>query len=256
MGTASPDCWRLDRWGAKIPGTYRQSKLTSMFTGIIQAIGAVHSIESQGGDARLTLATGKLSLGEVVLGDSIAVNGVCLTAVALDGARFAADVSRETLSLTTLGELRPGSRVNLEKALTLSTPLGGHLVSGHVDGVGEVLERRQDGRSWRFRIQAPAGLARYIAQKGSICVDGTSLTVNSVQGAIFELNIVPHTLSETLFGDYQTGTRVNLEVDLVARYLERLILGDRAASPAATAITPAFLAEHGFLRSNPSDPSP
>ena len=219
-----------------------------MFTGIIQAIGAVHSIESRGGDARLTLGTGKLPMGEVVLGDSIAVNGVCLTAVALDGARFAADVSRETLSLTTLGELRPGSRVNLEKALTLATPLGGHLVSGHVDGVGEILERRQDGRSWRFQIQAPVGLARYIAQKGSICVDGTSLTVNAVQGAIFELNLVPHTLTETLFGDYQTGTRVNLEVDLVARYLERLILGDKAADPAAGHITTAFLAEHGFLR--------
>lgn len=248
MGRATPARWRWGCGGAKIPGTYRQSKFTSMFTGIIQASGTVHSIESRGGDARLTLATGKLPMGEVVLGDSIAVNGVCLTAVALDGARFSADVSRETLSLTTLGALRPGSRVNLEKALTLATPLGGHLVSGHVDGVGEVLERRQDGRSWRFQIQAPAGLARYIAQKGSICVDGTSLTVNAVQGALFELNIVPHTLTETLFGDYQTGTRVNLEVDLVARYLERLVLGDRAALPETGAITPAFLAEHGFLR--------
>lgn len=248
MGRASPARWRWGCGGAKIPGTYRQSKFTSMFTGIIQASGTVHSIESRGGDARLTLATGKLPMGEVVLGDSIAVNGVCLTAIALDGARFSADVSRETLSLTTLGALRPGSRVNLEKALTLATPLGGHLVSGHVDGVGEVLERRQDGRSWRFQIQAPAGLARYIAQKGSICVDGTSLTVNAVQGAIFELNIVPHTLVETVFGDYQSGTRVNLEVDLIARYLERLVLGDRAAEPVASGITANFLAENGFLR--------
>ncbi|MFZ1537318.1 MAG: riboflavin synthase [Chromatiaceae bacterium] len=227
-----------------------------MFTGIIQAIGEVHSIEARGGDARLTLGTGKLAMGEVALGDSIAVNGVCLTAVALDGRRFSADVSRETLSLTTLGALRSGSRVNLEKALTLATPLGGHLVSGHVDGVGEILERHQDGRSWRFRIQAPTGLARYIAQKGSICVDGTSLTVNAVQGAIFELNIVPHTLTETLFGDYQTGTQVNLEVDLVARYLERLVLGDQAADPAADRITTGFLTEHGFMRSTRSDPSP
>jgi riboflavin synthase len=219
-----------------------------MFTGIVQAIGVVHSIESRGGDARLILGTGKLPMGGVVLGDSIAVNGVCLTAVALEGPRFAADVSRETLSLTTLGELRPGSRVNLEKALTLATPLGGHLVSGHVDGVGEILERRQDGRSWRFRIQAPAGLARYIAQKGSICVDGTSLTVNGVEGASFELNIVPHTLAETVFGDYQSGTRVNLEVDLIARYLERLVLGDQAAQAAASGLTAAFLAEHGFYR--------
>lgn len=219
-----------------------------MFTGIIQAIGEVHSIESRDGDARLTLSTGKLAMSGVGLGDSIAVNGVCLTAIAITGTRFAADVSRETLALTTLGDLSAGSRVNLEKALTLATPLGGHLVSGHVDGVGEVLERRQDARSWRFRIQAPAGLARYIAQKGSICVDGTSLTVNAVQGPIFELNIVPHTLAETLFGDYETGTRVNLEVDLVARYLERLLLGDQAAEPAAERITTHFLAEHGFMR--------
>ena len=220
----------------------------AMFTGIIQAIGQVQTLEPRGGDVRLTLSTGKLPLAGLVLGDSVAVNGVCLTAVNLAGGHFAADVSRETLSLTTLGALRPGSRVNLEKALTLATPLGGHLVSGHVDGVGEILERHQDARSWRFRIQAPAGLARYIAQKGSICVDGTSLTVNAVDGAAFELNIVPHTLVETIIGDYQPGTRVNLEVDLIARYLERLVLGDRAAEPASKGITAAFLAEHGFGR--------
>ncbi len=220
----------------------------AMFTGIIQAIGQVQTLEPRGGDVRLTLSTGKLPLAGLVLGDSVAVNGVCLTAVNLAGGHFAADVSRETLSLTTLGALRPGSRVNLEKALTLATPLGGHLVSGHVDGVGEILERHQDARSWRFRVQAPAGLARYIAQKGSICVDGTSLTVNAVDGAAFELNIVPHTLVETTIGDYQPGTRVNLEVDLIARYLERLILGERAAEPASKGITAAFLAEHGFGR--------
>lgn len=220
----------------------------AMFTGIIQAIGQVQTLEPRGGDVRLTLSTGKLPLAGLVLGDSVAVNGVCLTAVNLAGGHFAADVSRETLSLTTMGALRPGSRVNLEKALTLATPLGGHLVSGHVDGVGEILERHQDARSWRFRVQAPAGLARYIAQKGSICVDGTSLTVNAVDGAAFELNIVPHTLVETIIGDYQPGTRVNLEVDLIARYLERLILGERAAEPASKGITAAFLAEHGFGR--------
>jgi len=222
-----------------------------MFTGIIQAIGQVQTLAPRDGDVRLTLSTGKLPLAGVIPGDSIAVNGVCLTAIVLNGASFAADVSRETLSLTTLGELMPGSRVNLEKALTLAMPLGGHLVSGHVDGVGEILERRQDGRSWRFSLQAPPSLARYIAQKGSICVDGTSLTVNAVRGARFELNIVPHTLEETIFGDYQPGTRVNLEVDLIARYLERLMLGDHAADPTAAAtpgITAAFLAEHGFLR--------
>lgn len=219
-----------------------------MFTGIIQSVGEIVAREARGGDARLSVATGKLALQGVALGDSIAVNGVCLTAVDLAEGRFAADVSRETLSLTTLGDLRPGSPVNLEKALTLATPLGGHLVSGHVDGVGEVLERREDARSWRLRIQAPAPLARYIAQKGSICVDGVSLTVNTVHGAQFDLNIVPHTLEETIIRNYQPGTRVNLEVDLVARYLERLVLGERAADPRAEGLTTAFLAEHGFLK--------
>lgn len=221
-----------------------------MFTGIIQSVGEILAIEGRGGDARLTVATGKLALQGTGLGDSIAVNGVCLTAVDLGSGRFAADVSRETLSLTTLGDLRTGSPVNLEKALTLATPLGGHLVSGHVDGVGEVVERREDARSWRLAIAAPAGLARYIAHKGSITVDGVSLTVNAVSGARLELNIVPHTLDETIIRDYRPGTRVNLEVDLIARYLERLVLGERAADPqaSATGITTAFLAEHGFLK--------
>jgi riboflavin synthase len=219
-----------------------------MFTGIIQAIGQIRRLEARGGDVRLTVATGKLALTGVNLGDSIAVNGVCLTAVALGAGEFAADVSRETLSLTTLGGLKAGSPVNLEQALTLATPLGGHLVSGHVDGMGEILERQDDGRSWRLRIQAPAELARYIAQKGSICVDGTSLTVNVVDGREFELNIVPHTLTETIIGGYGPGTRVNLEVDLIARYLERLLLGERAAEPKSGGIDEAFLARHGFLK--------
>ena len=160
-------------------------------------------------------------------------------------------MSRETLALTTLGGLKPGSPVNLEKALTLATPLGGHLVSGHVDGMGEILERHDDGRSWRLRIAAPAELAKYIAHKGSICVDGTSLTVNAVNGREFELNIVPHTLVETIIGGYGPGTRVNLEVDLIARYLERLLLGEKAAEPQAHGkgggIDEAFLARNGFL---------
>lgn len=217
-----------------------------MFTGIIQAVGELRRLEERGGDVRLTIGTGALAMQDVVLGDSIAVNGVCLTAVALDGAAFAADVSRETLSLTTLGKLRSGSPVNLEKALTLSTPLGGHLVSGHVDGVGRVVDRRDDARSVRFRIQAPDELARYIAHKGSICVDGTSLTVNTVDGPVFDLNIVPHTLEETIIADYRTGSEVNLEVDLVARYLERLLLGDKAAEPRVGGVTAEFLARHGF----------
>ncbi|EGV28279.1 riboflavin synthase, alpha subunit [Thiorhodococcus drewsii AZ1] len=219
-----------------------------MFTGIIQSVGRVLRLEPRGGDVRLTIETGKLSLDAVALGDSIAVNGVCLTAVELSPQGFAADVSRETLSLTTLGALVPGGRVNLEKALTLSTPLGGHLVSGHVDGMGTLLERHEDARSWRLRIQAPDELARYIAHKGSICIDGTSLTVNRIEGAVFELNIVPHTVQETIIGDYRPGSRVNLEVDLVARYLERLLLGERAADPKASGLTLDFLAEHGFAR--------
>jgi riboflavin synthase len=220
-----------------------------MFTGIIQAVGSITHLEARGGDVRLRIRTGKLDLADVRLGDSIAVNGVCLTAVDLPGDGFAADVSRETLSLTTLGDLVPGNAVNLEKALTLATRLGGHLVSGHVDGVGRVAERRDDARSVRFVIEAPAPLARYIAHKGSICVDGTSLTVNAVNGARFDLNIVPHTLQETIFAGYTPGTRVNLEVDLVARYLERLLLGERAAEPGAEAsgVTMELLARAGFL---------
>lgn len=219
-----------------------------MFTGIIQSVGQIRRLEPRGGDVRIGIAIGKLPMTDVALGDSIAVNGVCLTAVALAPDAFSADVSRETLSLTTLGDLVPGSPVNLEKALTLSTPLGGHLVSGHVDGVGRVLERREDARSWRLRIEAPAELARYIAHKGSICVDGVSLTVNAVDGACFDLNIVPHTLDETIIVHYQAGTRVNLEADLIARYLERLLLGDRAAEPKAGGVTLELLAAHGFLR--------
>jgi riboflavin synthase len=219
-----------------------------MFTGIIQAVGEVRRLEARGGDVRIVVDAGKLEMAGLAVGDSVAVNGVCLTAILVDASGFAADVSRETLGLTTLGGLNPGSRVNLEKALTLATPLGGHLVSGHVDGIGRVLTRADDARSVRLRIEAPMELARYIAHKGSICVDGTSLTVNTVEGRAFEVNIVPHTLDETIIGGYGPGTSVNLEVDLIARYLERLILGERAAQPSASGITAAFLAEHGFLK--------
>ena len=218
-----------------------------MFTGIVQSVGGVAGIEPKGGDVRLRITPGKLDLADVAPGDSIAVNGVCLTVVELSGEGFAADVSRETLSLTTLGDLAAGSPVNLEKALTLATRLGGHLVSGHVDGLGRIIERHDDARSVRFTIQAPAGLARYIAHKGSICVDGTSLTVNAVRGARFELNIVPHTLQETIMGGYRPGRAVNLEVDLVARYLERLLLGERAAEADAPGLDLELLARSGFL---------
>ena len=218
-----------------------------MFTGIIQAVGEIAAMEPSGGDMRLRVHTGKLPLGDVGLGDSIATNGVCLTVTSLPGDGYWADVSVETLDFTTLGNLSPGASVNLEKALTPESRLGGHIVSGHVDGVGEVVSLGEDARSWRFVFRAPDNLAKYIAHKGSICVDGTSLTVNTVNGAEFELNIIPQTMAETVFGEYKPGTKVNLEVDVIARYLERLVLGDAAADPAASGLSMAQLAENGYL---------
>lgn len=200
-----------------------------MFTGIIEAVGEIVVCEPRSGDLRLRVKTSDLDLGSIALGESIATNGVCLTVVALPGDGYLADVSSETLANTTIGDWQPGTPVNLERALTPSSRLGGHLVSGHVDAVGEVLSRHPDARSERFRLRAPDSLAKYIAHKGSITVDGTSLTINRVEGAEFELNIVPHTLENTVMGTYVPGSRVNLEVDLVARYLERLLLGDKAA---------------------------
>jgi riboflavin synthase len=218
-----------------------------MFTGIIEAIGTIVELQPVSGDLRLRIHTGKLDLSDVHLGDSIAVNGVCLTAVELPGDGFRADVSGETLAKTCVGHWQQGQHVNLEKALTPTTRLGGHLVSGHVDGIGEVIKRWSDARSVKFQIKVADELARYIAQKGSVCVDGTSLTVNAVEGAMFELNIVPHTLKETIMASYQPGSQVNIEVDLLARYLERLMLGDKAAHVGA-GIDTAFLQEHGFIK--------
>ncbi|MDJ0928708.1 MAG: riboflavin synthase [Gammaproteobacteria bacterium] len=194
-----------------------------MFTGIIQALGKIESREDMGGDYRLTIDSGELDLSAAGLGDSIAVNGVCLTATALDARRFTADVSRETLELTTIGSLQDGALVNLEPALTLSTPLGGHLVSGHIDGVGKLVSLTPEARSTRMVFEVPRSLRRYIVRKGSICIDGTSLTVNEVDGEKFGVNIVPHTLERTIMGSYAPETRVNIEVDLVARYLEKLV---------------------------------
>ena len=223
-----------------------------MFTGIIQAVGRIAAIESSGADMRLRVHTSKLDMKGVVLGDSIAVSGVCLTVVDLPGDGFWADVSRETLQRTVLSDPGKGAAVNLELALAANARLGGHLVSGHVDGVGVVRERRDDGRSVYFRIQAPDELARYIAQKGSICADCVSLTVYSVDAAIFDLNIVPHTLKATTLDAWGQGRRVNLEVDLIARYLERLLLGDAAALPARPGakedISAQFLMEHGYIK--------
>lgn len=220
-----------------------------MFTGIIQALGMVTAAEKRGGDLRVEIHSEGLPWQDVQLGDSIAANGVCLTAVALPKDCYVADVSVETLAVTTAKNWQVGMRLNLEMALTPQSRLGGHIVSGHVDGIGKVISRHPDARSERFRIKAPKELARYIAHKGSITIDGVSLTVNDVDGDAFELNIVPHTLMHTIMADYQSGTFVNLEVDVIARYLERLILGNSAAeSGVNTTLTEAFLADHGFLR--------
>lgn len=223
-----------------------------MFTGIIEAVGSIRGLEPRGGDLRLRIATGKLDLADVKAGDSIATNGVCLTVVELPGDGFSADVSTETLARSTLKDLKVGSPVNLEKALQPQSRLGGHIVSGHVDGIGEVVGREVSARAILFRVQAPAELAKYIAEKGSITVDGISLTVNGLRGAEFDLTIVPHTVQETNIGSWQPGTKVNLEVDVIARYLERLLLGDKAADAGngnGGAISMAFLAENGFLKS-------
>lgn len=225
-----------------------KAEVQSVFTGIVESVGELKRLERRGGDVRLHIATGKLDLADVGAGDSIATSGVCLTVVEFGTDWFAADVSRETLGLTTLGELGTGSRVNLEKAMAIGDRFGGHIVSGHVDGVGEVLSMAPDARSMRYRLRAPAALARYIAHKGSICVDGCSLTVNRVDGAEFELNIIPVTMSETVFADYRAGTRVNLEVDVIARYLERLMLGEGAARSGGGegSITREYLDQQGF----------
>ncbi|GLP99546.1 riboflavin synthase subunit alpha [Methylophaga thalassica] len=196
-----------------------------MFTGIIAAIGQVTSVTPSGGDMRLKVATQKLDLSDVSLGDSIAINGVCLTVVELDEAHVSFDVSKESLERTALSQIAAGSAVNLEKALAVGDRLGGHMVSGHVDGLGKVLQLTPSARSVQFRIEVPANLERYVAEKGSITIDGVSLTVNQVGPGWFDINIIPHTMQETIIKEYNVGTMVNLEVDLIARYLERLLPG-------------------------------
>lgn len=195
-----------------------------MFTGIVHSMGTVAEFATHGQEQRLRIEAPQLDLEAVEMGDSIAVNGVCLTVVAKEGAHFAADVSNETLACTSLGDCRPGASVNLEPALTPTTALGGHMVSGHVDGLGHVLERHDDAQSVRMRFRTPHELSRYIARKGSVCIDGVSLTVNDVEGDEFGINLVPHTLERTTLGDFVAGRAVNIEVDQVARYLERLLL--------------------------------
>lgn len=200
-----------------------------MFTGIIEAIGQVRALQARAGDLRLCIDSGNLDMHDVALGESIAVNGVCLTVVAFSADHFEADVSNETLRCTTLGELQVDAPVNLERAMRADGRFGGHVVSGHVDGVGEVRSITAESRSqiWRFRV--PASLSRYIAEKGSVCIDGTSLTVNAVEGDEFEVNLVPHTVTHTRFHTLMSGARVNIEVDLIARYVERLRTRDTAS---------------------------
>lgn len=220
-----------------------------MFTGIIEAVGKVQSVRQAGGDVRLTIDAAGLDMSDVKLGDSIATSGVCLTVVDFGKNWYAADVSLETISRTSLNSWKTGTRVNLEKALLPTTRLGGHLVSGHVDGLGEVMLARQDARSLYFEVKAPDALAKYMAEKGSITVDGISLTINHLDGTLMSLNLVPHTATQTTIQDWQLGSKVNLEIDVLARYLERLLMGDQAAqSTAKGTIDMSFLAENGFLR--------
>ena len=220
-----------------------------MFTGIIESVGNISSLAQKGDDIRLTVEVGKLDMGDVKLGDSIATNGVCLTVVDFTDNSFSADVSPETIKRSGFAHYAAGSKVNLEKAMMATSRFGGHIVSGHVDGVGEVVEVTTVDRWLDVWIEAPKSLAKYLAEKGSITVDGVSLTVNDVSGSKFKLTLVPHTLLETIIGTYKVGTKVNLEVDVVARYLERLMLGDAAADAGKSSdISMDFLAKHGYLK--------
>lgn len=194
-----------------------------MFTGIIVATGRVREIAGREGDLELSIEAAALEGGRLALGDSVSVQGVCLTVTRLDGDTFHADVSRETMARTTLGTLAPGSRVNLEPSLRAGDALGGHMVSGHVDAVGRLTHVQQDGRSWRMEFELPAALMRFVAGKGSICIDGVSLTVNQVSDRSFDVNIIPHTYQVTTLGELVPGGGVNVEIDVIARYLERLM---------------------------------
>jgi len=221
-----------------------------MFTGIIDALGNLKSKVTKGGDVAVTIAVNTLDMSDVQLGDSIAVNGVCLTVVAFNSTQFTADVSLESLSLTGLEQMPIGAEVNLEKAMLPTSRFGGHIVSGHVDGQGEIVSLEASARSVRIVVRPEKDLARYIAKKGSITVDGCSLTVNDLIGDDFVLNVIPHTQQETIIKNYKAGDNVNLEVDVVARYLERLLMqgSQEASTPPESKLTMGFLAENGFLK--------
>lgn len=220
-----------------------------MFTGIIESVGTIKALQPAGGDIRLVIDAPTLDLSDVALGDSIASNGICLTVVEVSKTGYAVDVSRETIARTALTELKAGSQVNLEKAMLPTTRFGGHIVSGHVDGVGIIKKRQNDARSIHFEIEIPSDLARFAATKGSITADGISLTTNLVTGNIVSLNIIPHTAKMTnIDKHWQVGSPVNIEVDIVARYLARLISAETTQSQADSGISEAFLAKNGFMK--------
>ena len=220
-----------------------------MFTGIIESLGKVESLQRVGGDIRLRIQT-NLDMSDVHLGDSIATNGICLTVIEWGDNWYAADVSTESLNRTTLENWKIGQSVNVEKAMLPTTRFGGHIVSGHVDAVGEITLVRKDARSLYFEVTAPVGIAKYLAEKGSVTVDGISLTINHLKGHILSLNLIPHTVERTNIGTWSIGSKVNLEVDILARYIERLLLGDKAAEipTEKTKISLDFLADNGFLK--------
>ncbi len=220
-----------------------------MFTGIIEAVGTIEAITPKNEDISLTIASGKLDLSDVKLGDSIATNGVCLTVVALTGKGYVADLSAETLGKTTFATARVGQSVNLEKAMLPTTRFGGHMVSGHVDALATIVTRAMVGRSIEFWLESPTSLSKYLAKKGSVTIDGISLTINDVKNNRFKLTIVPHTAAETTMTDFTVGQHVNLEVDLIARYLERLVAGEQTTElPEKSGLTMEKLAQSGFLK--------
>ena len=219
-----------------------------MFTGIIESVGKIQSLRTVGGDVSVRIQT-HLDMSDVHLGDSIATNGICLTVTEFGEDWYAADVSRESLHRTTLGTWKVGQAVNVEKAMLPTTRFGGHIVSGHVDGLAEISLVRKDARSLYFELTAPAELAKYLAEKGSVTIDGISLTINHLRGNIISLNLIPHTAERTNIGTWEQGTKVNLEVDVLARYIERLMLGDKAAEThTESKISLDFLAQNGFLK--------
>ncbi|RBP50786.1 riboflavin synthase [Arenicella xantha] len=214
-----------------------------MFTGLVETIGTVSAKRAVGGDVRISIRAADYQDRTVALGDSIAVNGVCLTVIELNGDEFSFDVSLESINHSLIGQWQVGTRVNLEMALLPTTRLGGHLVSGHVDGLAELIGLTGDARSWRMDFKVPDDLKRYIAKKGSITINGTSLTVNAVNDNCFDVNVIPHTFEVTTLGDLSIGDKVHIEVDLIARYLERLLTGEKSST---SSISQSFLAEHGF----------